>query len=64
MPAAAGPTSISQARAFTSLWGRRRYPPGFFALSDLVSILPAILFMLAAGDGARYAFRRCGACCS
>jgi voltage-gated potassium channel len=32
------------------LWGRLRYLRSFFALIDLVSILPAILGMLGAGD--------------
>jgi voltage-gated potassium channel len=32
------------------LWGRLRYLRSFFALVDLVSILPAILGMLGAGD--------------
>jgi voltage-gated potassium channel len=32
------------------LWGRLRYMRSFFALVDLVSVLPAILGMLGAGD--------------
>jgi len=32
------------------LWGRLRYLSSFFALVDLVSVLPAILGMLGAGD--------------
>jgi voltage-gated potassium channel len=32
------------------LWGRLRYLRGFFALIDLVSILPAIVGLLGAGD--------------
>jgi voltage-gated potassium channel len=41
---------INHGRFRDPLWGRLRYLRGFFALIDLVSILPAILGMLGAGD--------------
>jgi voltage-gated potassium channel len=41
---------LQNARFHHPLWGRLRYLRSFFALVDLVAILPAILGMLGAGD--------------